>query len=163
MRIATLALMVRKGKVFLGLKRGGPEIGEGTYNGPGGKMESTDRSILDCLIRETQEEIGVTLCPTRIVKVAVITFCARGIPDFEVHVYLTTRWVGKPRKTMSMIPHWFRETRIPVRRMLESDRAWFRRALSGNKFNATVHYSERAKGFERITFHPFRNHERRFH
>ena len=154
MKIATLAIITRGNQVLLGLKRGGSEIGDGTLNGPGGKKEPNE-TILECLVRETQEEVGITLDPKLVEKLAIITFYAAGEPDFEVHVYLANSFSGEPHETPSMVPAWYDIDTFPMNRMLESDRAWFPSVIRGKKFRANVYYRERAKGFIRIEFFPF--------
>lgn len=157
MKIATLAIITKENKVLLGLKQGGSEIGDGTLNGPGGKQEQGE-TILNCLVRETEEEVGITLDPTTVEKVATITFYAAGEPTFEVHTYRATVWSGEPRTTKSMIPDWYEIESIEElakTRMLESDREWFPRLIAGEKFNANVYYKEKAKGFIGIEFLPF--------
>jgi 8-oxo-dGTP pyrophosphatase MutT (NUDIX family) len=154
MKIATLAIIIREGKVLLGRKQGAPEIGEGTLNGPGGKQEEGE-TLEQCLIRETEEELGIALDASKSEKVAVITFFAGGNADFEVHVYRTEDFTGKPRETSSMVPEWHDTSRIPYDRMLESDRRWLSRVIYGEKFCANVYYRERAKGFISIEFLPF--------
>ena len=154
MRIATLGIITRGDQVLLGLKQGGSEIGDGLLNAPGGKQESGE-TILDCLVREVQEEVDITLDPTKAEKCAIITFHAGGKPDFEVHVYRASSFTGEPRETKSMAPMWFDINNLPSEDMHESDRAWFRQAVRGRKFHANVYYRERAKGFIKIDFLPF--------
>jgi len=154
MKIATLAIIIRGGQVLLGQKQGNPEIGSGTLNGPGGKVEPGE-SLTDCLVRETEEETCVVLSPEHLEKVAVVTFHAGGVPDFEVHVYRTGRFGGTPWETPSMIPGWYDINNLPLDRMLESDSHWFPQLIRGEKFRANVYYRERAKGFEKIEFLPF--------
>lgn len=151
MKIATLAIILRGDEVLLGYKKSG-EIGTATINGPGGKCEAGE-TPQDCVIRETREEVGIELDPTALVEVAVITFFAGGIPDFRVHVFRTRVFAGEPVETESMIPGWYPEAQLPLNRMLESDREWFARTVSGPYFEANVYYRERARDFERITFH----------
>ena len=156
-RIATLALITPGTRILLGRKQGSPEIGEGTLNGPGGKMEPIDTTILDCVIRETREELGIELNPKNLEKVAIITFYAGKEPNMEVHIFRTDTFRGEPRETESMIPEWHDIDRIPIKeRMLESDLHWLPRILLGEKFNANVYYREKAKGFlPPIDFFPF--------
>jgi len=154
MKIATLGIITRENEILLGMKRGGSEIGDGTLNGPGGKQELGE-TILECLVRETEEEVGIILDPAKAEKTAVITFYSGGIPDFEVHVYRTSSFIGEPHATKSMIPSWYDTEDLPVHRMLESDRAWFSKAVRGEKFRANVYYREKAKGFLNIVFLPF--------
>lgn len=154
MKIATLGIITRGNQVLLGRKRGGSEIGEGTLNGPGGKQELGE-TILECLVREVEEEVGIVLEPTKVEKVAVITFHAGGVQDFEVHIFRTSDFSGEPRETEHMAPAWYDIKNLPVEDMLDSDRAWFPTVIRGRKFRANVYYQERAKGFLRIDFLPF--------
>jgi 8-oxo-dGTP diphosphatase len=154
MKIATLGIITRGNQVLLGLKQGGSEIGDGTLNGPGGKKEP-DETILECLLRETEEEVGIVLNPEQVEKLAIITFHAAGVSDFQVHVYRSSSFSGEPHETSSMIPGWYDVHTFPIDRMLESDRAWFPLVIRGKKFRANVYYRERAKGFIRIEFYPF--------
>ena len=159
MKIATLAIITRGNQILLGRKQGSPEIGEGTLNGPGGKYESEkDLSILNCLVRETEEELAIELDPSKVEKVAIITFYAAGEPSFEVHTYRTSNFSGEPSETESMVPEWHDLDKIPYERMLESDSHWFPKLVRGETFNANVYYREKAKGFIRIEFLPFVDH-----
>lgn len=157
MKIATLALVTQVREeghqILLGRKQGKPEIGEGTLNGPGGKLDlHKDRSILDCLVRETEEELGILLDPNKVKKIAIITFYAGGVPDFEVHVYRTSHFTGEPRETESMVPEWHDIDKIPFDRMLEADSHFLPQLIRGERFRADVYYRERAKGFISIEF-----------
>ena len=158
MKIATLGIITRGNQVLLGRKQGGPEIGEGTLNGPGGKVEPNE-TILECLVRETEEEVGIVLNPDCVEKVAIITFYANGVADFQAHVYRTSSFSGEPRETKSMLPSWYDIEELSSKnlrsRMLESDREWFQQAVEGDKFCANVYYRERARGFVGIEFFPF--------
>jgi 8-oxo-dGTP diphosphatase len=153
MQKATLAIIRQDNKVLLGLKKKG-EIGSQTYNGPGGKCEG-DETPLDCVIRETKEELDIELSREHLKLIAVITFFAAGVPDFEVHVFITTKFSGTPVETIDMIPEWFDIDELPLDRMLESDVEWFSKAIAGEEFRANVYYKERAANFERIEFLPF--------
>jgi ADP-ribose pyrophosphatase YjhB (NUDIX family) len=150
MKQATLAVIVRHNYVLLGMKHSG-EIGVGTWNGPGGKVERNE-SIVNCVIRETKEELGVILFPQYLQQIATIRFHANNTPDFEVKVFWTDRIVGNPKHTKDMRPRWFHVSALPLSEMLESDRYWFPRAVRKECFTADVYYRERAKHFERIVF-----------
>jgi mutator protein MutT len=156
MKVATLAIITRGNQVLLGLKQGGSEIGDGTLNGPGGKLEEGE-TILECLVRETEEEVGIALNSAKAEKVAIITFHAGEVPSFEVHIYRTSDFSGEPRETESMIPAWYDIDSLPVDRMLESDKAWFPQVIRGEKFHANVYYRAGVKDFDRIEFLPFAN------
>ena len=153
MKIATLAIIVKDGKVLLGNKKKG-EIGKGTMNGPGGKVEEGE-SLVECLVRETREELGIELDPAGLTETAVITFHVDGTPDFKVHVFLTGAFSGTPVETDDMIPGWYDIDSLPLDRMLESDREWFSKTAKGEKFRANAYYRKRASDFDRIEFFPF--------
>lgn len=157
MKIATLAIITWQGKTLLGEKKKG-EIGTGTLNGPGGKLEPNE-TLKQCLVRETHEELEIQLLEDTLTKVAIITFHAGGEPTFKVHVYRTGDFKGTPRETADMIPGWYANDDLPFDRMLESDRAWFRQAVDGGPFCANVYYREGTKDFERIEFLPFEDRE----
>jgi 8-oxo-dGTP pyrophosphatase MutT (NUDIX family) len=152
MKTATLALNVKDSKVLLGTKKTG-EIGKGTINAPGGKCNPGELPI-ECVVRETSEEVGIVLDPENITLTAVITFFADNAADFEVYVFRAETFSGEPRETEEMVPEWFTISEIPFGRMLESDFAWFPRALNGTPFRAQVHYTGRAIGYQYIEFFP---------
>ena len=152
MKVATLALIVKGDKILLGYKKKG-EIGKGTLNGPGGKVEDNE-GIEDCLIRETKEEVGITLDKNCLEKLGVLTFYFGKTPDFEVHIFLTKVFHGEPKESADMIPNWYDINNLPLGKMLESDREWFPRMARGEKFNARVYYRNRAEDFEKIEFLP---------
>ena len=150
MKTATLAIIVEDEKVLLGFKKKG-EIGTGTLNGPGGKLEEGETPF-ECVIRETQEEVGVTLSKENLDYLGTITFFAGGVPDFEVCIFYTKVFSGEPKETPDMVPSWYPIEKLPFDQMLDSDQKWFERVARGEKCSARVYYKERAKGFERIEF-----------
>ena len=68
-QLTTLLLILNDNQILLAEKKRG--FGIGKFNGIGGKVEK-DETIEEAMIRETQEEIGVT--PTDFNRVATITF-----------------------------------------------------------------------------------------
>ena len=157
MKIATLALIVRKNTVLLGFRQGKPEIGDGKLNAPGGKIEPGE-TVLECLVRETQEEVGIELDPRRVEEVAVIIFYAGGVPNFEVHVFRTETFAGEPHETASMCGlYWYPIEDLDDLRedMHESDLRWMPQAIRGRKFRADVFYDRPGEGFRDIKFFPY--------
>lgn len=151
MKIATLGLIVQNDKVLLGEKKKG-KFAEGTLNGPGGKTEG-EETLEECLVRETEEEWGLRLVRDDLVQVARIVFYFDGKADFEVHVFRAERFEGLLCETEeSYCPVWYPVTNLPLSRMLEADREWMQKAISGERFSARAYYKEQAKGFERIEF-----------
>lgn len=150
---ATLAIIVKDGKVLLGEKKRG-EIGAGTLNGPGGKVDSGETAT-ECLVRETKEELDILLLPEKLEHIAHIMFYAAGKQSFEVDVYYTNYFEGELKETADMIPKMYPIDALPFAIMLESDRHWFPRAVRKQKFRANVYYKEKAKDFEHIEFFPY--------
>ncbi|HEY6018811.1 MAG TPA: NUDIX domain-containing protein, partial [Candidatus Paceibacterota bacterium] len=130
MKYATLAIIEKDGQVLLGYKKKGVEEISDILNGPGGKVE-TGETPEQCVVRETEDELGILLDIYSLEKVALITFLAGGIADFIVHVYRTSVFMGEPQETRVMVPHWFPIIAIPYERMLEGDREWFPNVLAG--------------------------------
>ncbi|MDD2657809.1 MAG: NUDIX domain-containing protein [Candidatus Pacebacteria bacterium] len=153
MKIATLGIVLREGKVLLGEKKKG-EIGTGKLSGPGGKLDLGE-TIPECLARETREELAFELDVASLELVAVINFFAAGVVDFCVYVYLTETFFGEPQETADMIPGWYPIEDLPFDRMFDSDIHWFVKAACGEKFRADVYYRDRAQDFDRIEFFPF--------
>lgn len=132
----TLSLLfLRKGNlVLLAMKKRG--FGEGRWNGVGGKVEEGE-SIEQAMIRETQEEIGVT--PLIFEKVGDIRFDEyfKGKPTLmHVHVYTCTQWDGEPTESEEMRPQWFKLDKIPYKAMWSDDPYWLPSVLEGKKISA---------------------------
>lgn len=114
-------------------KRG---FGEGRWNGVGGKVEP-DESIEQAMIRESQEEIGVT--PTTYEKFAEINFDEyfKGEPTLmNVCVFVSTAWKGTPTESEEMKPKWFNIADIPYDKMWSDDPYWLPVVLKGQKLTA---------------------------
>lgn len=158
--IASLVLFVRDdGKVLLGEKKTA-QIGTGTLNGPGGKLESQDNGNLKtCAVREVKAEWNLDINATDLSLTAKLACFAGPRFFFEVHVFLyccSRATFLMPQETDHMrIPSWYYNWCLPYERMLEADRKWFSRAVSGEQFLANVHYKNEAKDLDYIIFFPF--------
>lgn len=142
MQEKTLSLLFlrRNDEVLLAMKKRG--FGEGRWNGVGGKVEEGE-TIETAMIRESQEEIGIT--PTVYEKVADIRFDEffKGEPALiHVHVFLATTWTGEPTESDEMKPQWFKLSEIPYEQMWSDDRYWLPQVLEGKKISANFKLSE---------------------
>lgn len=153
MKIATLGIITKDGKILLGEKKKG-EIGTGVLSGPGGKLDPGE-TLEECLIRETREELEVALDPASLELVSVIDFYAAGEIDFRVYIYRAEIVSGELHETADMVPDWYPINDATFERTYESDRHWLPKAARGEKFRANVYYKDRARDFDCIEFLPF--------
>jgi len=142
MNTKTLSLLfLRKGnQLLLAMKKRG--FGEGRWNGVGGKVEDGE-SIEAAMIRESQEEIGIT--PTKYEKVGDISFDEffKGEPTImHVHIFMASQWNGEPTESDEMAPKWFDIDKIPYDTMWPDDIYWLPQVLKGKKVSAQFKLDE---------------------
>lgn len=135
----TLALIMNGDNVLMGQKKRG--FAKGTFNGIGGKQDPGE-TIEQAMIRETQEEIGVT--PTNPKLVGNIDFQNINYKGERVNinlsVYLCDGYLGEIKETDEMIPYWFNKNYLPFEQMLPDDILWFPLAFEGKYFKGTITY-----------------------
>jgi len=126
----TLLFLIKDSQVLLAMKKRG--FGANRYNGVGGKIDPGE-SIEQALVRECQEEIGVT--PLAYRKVAEHDFVQ---PHSDrpwrmyVHVYICDSWHDEPVESEEMTPEWFDIVDIPYAQMWQDDKLWLPQILSGD-------------------------------
>lgn len=129
MKELTLIFLLKDNEVLLAMKKRG--FGEGKWNGIGGKVEANETTE-EALVRETQEEIGVT--PVTYKKVADITFDEIHEGErklMHVNVFACTKWEGKPIESEEMRPQWFAQNEVPFQQMWSDDPFWLPKVLAG--------------------------------
>jgi len=142
MNTKTLSLLFlkRDESILLAMKKRG--FGKGRWNGVGGKVEDGE-TIEAAMIRETQEEIGVT--PTAYRQVGDIRFDEffKNEPTLmHVHVFIATEWTGEPTETEEMAPQWFAIDDIPYAQMWSDDIYWLPQILDGKNITADFKLNE---------------------
>lgn len=126
---ATLTFIVQDGRILLMRKKRG--LGAGKINGPGGRLEPGE-SVLECAIREVQEELCITPVNPQ--------FCGESLFQFvdgysiHVHTYMASEFTGTPQETEEAIPFWFALDQIPYGEMWADDILWLPEMLKGNRF-----------------------------
>ena len=117
--VATLVFAICDGQILLIRKLRG--LGAGKINGPGGRLEPGE-SLLDCAVREVQEELLVT--PTGLEYGGDIRFQFLNGYSLHVHCYRASGIVGAPTATDEAIPIWSPLDNIPFHDMWDDDRVW---------------------------------------
>lgn len=134
---ATLCFVVRDGRVLLIEKRRG--LGEGWYNGPGGKLEDGE-TAQECAIREVREEVGIRVAADELEPAGELTFTLDGTVHTVCRVFRTDSFEGEPEPSSEAIPAWFAVDDVPYDQMWEDDRLWLPIVLDGRSVRGTFHF-----------------------
>ncbi|MBU1204119.1 MAG: 8-oxo-dGTP diphosphatase [Nanoarchaeota archaeon] len=146
-RLETVTIVYRYPRILLGRKK--KKLGAGRYNGFGGGMESFDKSIYDTAIRETQEEVGITLInPERMGRILFHFQCNE--QDHDVHFFRARRYLGSPKETDEMTAEWFNIDNIPYNQMWADDKYWLPLLIKGKKFLGEFLFNPNHKIVEHI-------------
>jgi mutator protein MutT len=135
MKDVTLLFLLRENDILLAMKKRG--FGIGKWNGAGGKVEAGE-TIEQAVIRECQEEIGVTPISPKLC--GDFEFRLSHDPSFghHAHIYVATKWDGEPHETEEMRPQWFTFDAIPYDDMWADDREWLPLLLAGKRFTGKI-------------------------
>lgn len=136
----TLLFLVKGDEILLAMKKRG--FGAGRWNGVGGKLEANE-TLDEALIRECQEEIGVT--PSSYRQVAELDFYGGSVEEgwrMYVYAYLCDTWEGEPTESEEMAPKWYKIRDIPYADMWQDDEHWLPRALKGEHLKGTFTFDE---------------------
>ena len=124
--LATLMFIIDEAREQVLLIRKKRGLGAGKINGPGGKIDPGETS-LQCAIRETQEELGVTaLAP---VKHGELWFQFVDGLSLHVDVFIATAHEGTAVETEEAVPLWTPLTALPLDEMWADDRFWLEEML----------------------------------
>lgn len=139
-KTCTLLFLRRDNQILLAMKKRG--FGANLWNGVGGKVDHGE-TIEEALVRECQEEIGVT--PTLYRKVAEHDFLNDTASDpwqMLVHVYFCDEWQGEPTESEEMAPQWFDLADIPYDKMWQDDQMWLPLVLKGKQVQGSFGFDE---------------------
>jgi len=161
---ATVCIPIKKDKIILAMKT--RNIGIGCLNGAGGGVEEGE-TIVECAIRELEEEFGLKAKMEDLEKVAIVDFHNEksdgSIFVSQVHFFLVRKWYrvyfffikklfGKARETKdgAMIdPTFFDIDHLPYGNMMPADKAFFPLILKGKKVLVEAHYTPFQKELKR--------------
>ena len=134
---ATLCFIIEDDETLLIEKKRG--VGEGLFNGPGGKIEDRE-SPKEAAIRETVEETRVR--PEKVEKIGELEFVFGEQPFMFVHVFRAEEFSGEPEETEEARPEWFNTGDLPFDEMWPDDRYWIPKMLTDEKFLARFLFDE---------------------
>jgi 8-oxo-dGTP diphosphatase len=144
-----LLFLITQEKVLLGLNKDG--FMEGNYTGIGGGQEANE-TIEQTVVRECQEEIGVT--PLEITHAATIHNVYPHKPSWNsvTQVYTSTSWHGEITESDEIIPKWFNKNNLPFDQMWSYADHWLPNVLAGQNLNATFSFKQNLE-FESYQIH----------
>lgn len=123
---------------MLAMKKRG--FGVGKWNGPGGRIER-EETPEEGAVRETWEEVGITLRSLNRVALLFFEFINKPELDRIVAVYTAHEWDGEVAETEEMMPKQFKISKIPLPEMWEADTHWLPRVLEGKLLVADFAYT----------------------
>jgi 8-oxo-dGTP diphosphatase len=139
--------IIKNGQVLLGLrKKVSWGLGENLVSGIGGKIGDIpgleNESNEEALIREFEEEIGVT--PINFKHMGKVTFVFPNKSKWNqiVEIYTILEWLGEPTETEVIKPKWYDKDKLPLELMWDDNRLWVPQVINGEKINLEVIYSE---------------------
>ena len=144
-RRAVVIFLIHEDEVLLTKKLS--KIGQGLWNGYGGKIEPGETD-LECALRELSEESGIVLAASDLEEMGHID--CRTYIDLEgtslQSSMIVTLFIAKlsrrPRARASAEtgePQWFPVTELPYREMIPTDLDWMPDIFAGRKIYASIH------------------------
>ena len=127
----------------------------GCWNGYGGGVENGE-TLIECAIRELEEESGLKAKPEDFEKVAIAEFHNEKsdgtIFVSRVHFFLVTNWQGEPSETEDnamITPTFFNINNLPFDKMMPADKEFFPLILNGKKVLVESYYTPFQKELKR--------------
>lgn len=126
-------------ELLLMLKR--KKVGAGRRMGTGGNKESKDADLRACVMRESQEEIGIE--PRKLCYMGVVEFAWPSGVVHVVHMFTATGFIGELRESEEMQdPRWYPIESLPWDDMWPSDALWVREMFERGFVNLHIRYDE---------------------
>ena len=145
MKTYTLGFLFKnKNTIILAKKMRKGKVGEGKYNGYGGRIEEGEEKI-ECLVRETEEECGVELDKENCKELGLVDFHFENKEDIgqRVYIYRIDDYEGEPKETEEMgNPQEFDVSKIPYEEMMLGDDEFVPFVVKGKRFEGKVNFNE---------------------
>lgn len=137
MKIATLAIIRKDNQILLGYKKRG--FAKGILNGPGGKLEPSE-STIECIVRETREEVGITLKDPKLC--GMLEFFDGDEMEWMVFVFKADSFSGEVIETEEIKPLWVSEDDLPYDKMWQDDKFWLPSVLEGKIVHGIFYFKD---------------------
>lgn len=137
---ATICEIIKDEKILLQYKAEG-KFGEGKWNGPGGKIKP-EETPLEGVIREVQEETGLTIIEPELNGLIDFYFGEKPEPDWKTYVFRVTKFTGKLKPNDEGELRWFKIDDIPYGNMWQDDVHWLPSFILGKKVKGTFWFNE---------------------
>ncbi len=135
--IGAVCYIRQNSRVLLQLKAEG-RFGGGWWNAPGGKVEDGETPE-EGAIRETKEETSMDVSDLRSHGVITFYFGETQAPDYYLHVFSATHFVGEPHDSEEGRLEWFDEAALPYDQMWPDDHIWLPDLLADRSFRGTFY------------------------
>lgn len=146
-KVYTLAFLKRNDALLLGLKTRG--LGEGFWNGFGGKVENKE-SVFQGAEREIKEECNLHV--RHLKQIGIIRYEENGNPEVSiVHIFTCSNFYGNPQPSEEMNPiKWYPFEKIPYDKMWPDAKMWYSYMLAEKFFYGIVYYNSEGQIVNKI-------------
>lgn len=132
-------------ETLLGWGKPDKKIGANQWNAPGGGV-NPDESIRDACIRETQEEILVSVSLESIDLGSYLACTVVGKPNLtHLYIAIVRDWQDEPQINCDEFVRleWFPVDELPLSKMIAGDRRWVERSLKGEYVRGRVCHTDK--------------------
>lgn len=136
-----------RNEVLLGRKKKG--LGLGKFVAPGGKLEPGE-GVLDAMIREVEEEVGLAVLREDLVPLGLLTYLFPHRPTWtqQSSVFVARAWSGVAVESNELAPEWFPLDELPLVEMWDDAKHWLPALLEGHAVVETFTFGEDASSVE---------------